>query len=409
MAVPTAFQGRFRVPVIAAPMFLVSGPELVIAACQAGVAGTFPSLNARPVAQLEAWLVQITTALAEHTARYPDQPAAPFGVNLIVHPSNTRLADDLALIERFRVPFVITSLGNPREVVERIHAYGGLVFADVIHAYHAKKAIEAGVDGIIAVCAGAGGHAGTQSPFALAREIREFWSGTLVLAGAISDGYGIRAAEVLGADFAYMGTRFIATQESMASPAYKAMVTQCTAADIVYTDAISGTNANFLWPSLEAAGFQREMLASSQGKGKLKGIGEEAKAWRDVWSAGHGVSVIHDVPTVAELVDRLAKEYQGAAALPVSTALRREKLCVAISSPCVGICQIDDATGWCRGCARTLEEIAAWSSLTEAERARVVQALPARQAQLAKEDGCLGLCDPDEETGICRSCGRTNR
>lgn len=323
MPVPASFQGCFRVPVIAAPMFLVSGPELVLAACQAGVAGSFPSLNARPVAQLEAWLDQITRGLADYAAHHPEHPVAPFGVNLILHHSNTRLADDLALVERFRVPFVITSLGNPREVVERIHAYGGLVFADVIHAYHAKKAIEAGVDGIIAVCAGAGGHAGTQSPFALAREIREFWDGTLILAGAISDGYGIRAAEALGADFAYMGTRFIATQESMAASAYKAMVTRCTAADIVYTDAISGTNANFLWPSLEAAGFQREQLAASFGKGKLKGIGDEARAWRDIWSAGHGVSVIHDVPTVAELVVRLEKEYRAACALPVSAALAR--------------------------------------------------------------------------------------
>lgn len=322
MPIPAAFQGRFRVPVIAAPMFLVSGPELVIAACKAGVAGTFPSLNARPVAQLEAWLDRITRELAEAAAQHPEQPVAPFGVNLILHHSNTRLAEDLALIERFKVPFVITSLGNPREAAERIHAYGGLVFADVIHAYHAKKAIEAGVDGIIAVCAGAGGHAGTQSPFALAREIREFWDGTLVLAGAISDGYSVRAAEVLGADFAYMGTRFIATKESMASPRYKEMVTRCTASDVVYTDAVSGTNANFLWPSLEAAGFKREELAINFGKGKLKAIGDEAKAWRDIWSAGHGVSVIHDVPTVAELVARLETEYRQAAALPVSAAVR---------------------------------------------------------------------------------------
>lgn len=313
MTIPAAFRGRMTVPAIVAPMFLVSGPDLVSAACRAGIAASFPSLNARPLATLDAWFGQLNETL--------DETHAPYGVNLILHPSNTRLADDLALVVKHKVPFVITSLGNPARVVEAVHAYGGVVFSDVIHAYHAKKAIEAGVDGIIAVGAGAGGHAGTQSPFALIREIREFWNGTLILGGAISDGASIRAAEVLGADFAYMGTRFIATQESMAQSAYKDMLTTAGPRDIVYTPVVSGTNANFLWPSLEKAGYTQESLAAG-GKPANHDYADEAKAWRDVWSAGHGVANIHDVPTVAELAARLAEEYRLACALPLSPALR---------------------------------------------------------------------------------------
>ncbi|THF65371.1 NAD(P)H-dependent flavin oxidoreductase [Pseudothauera rhizosphaerae] len=321
MSVPDTFRGALRVPVIAAPMFLVSGPELVIAACKAGVAGTFPSLNARPAAQLDEWLGRINAELEAHRAAHPGAPVAPYGVNLILHASNPRLAEDLALVVAHRVPFVITSLGHPGEVVKAVHEYGGLVFSDIIHAYHAKKAAAAGVDGIIAVAGGAGGHAGTQSPFSLVREIREFWDGALVLAGSISDGASVRAAEVMGADFAYMGTRFIATRESMAQDAYKSMLVDSGASDVVYTDAISGTNANFLWPSLQRAGFDREQLSVNFGKGKIHAIADEARAWRDVWSAGHGVATIHDVPPVAELVDRLAAEYRAACALPASPAL----------------------------------------------------------------------------------------
>lgn len=320
MPIPDSLRGRFSVPAIAAPMFLVSGPELVVAACQAGVAGTFPALNARPAAQLEDWLAQIDAALTAFQAAHPGRPCAPHGVNLILHPSNERLAEDLATVVRHRVPIVITSLGHPGEVVRAVHAYGGLVFSDIIHAYHARKAAQAGVDGIIAVAAGAGGHAGTQSPFSLIREIREFWDGILVLAGAISDGAGIRAAEVLGADFAYLGTRFIATRESLAPPEYKQMLVDCGAEDVVYTDAISGTNANFLWPSLEHAGYSREELSVGFGKGQLKPIADEAKAWRDVWSAGQGVATIHDVPGVGELVGRLGREYREACGLPASAA-----------------------------------------------------------------------------------------
>lgn len=323
MPLPASLLDRFRVPAIAAPMFLVSGPELVIAACRAGVAGTFPALNARPAAQLDAWLGEIDAALARCGRDQPAAPCAPHGVNLILHASNDRLQEDLATIVRHRVPIVITSLGHPGEVVKAVHAYGGLVFSDVIHAYHARKAIAAGVDGIIAVAAGAGGHAGGQGVISLVREIREFWDGVLVAAGSISDGAAVRAAEVLGADFAYMGTRFVATRESMAPEAYKQMIVDCGAADIVYTDAISGANANFLWPSLQQAGYDRDALAVSAGKGKLHDMSEEARAWRDVWSAGHGVATIHDIPTVAQLVDRLADEYRAACALPPSAAVAR--------------------------------------------------------------------------------------
>ncbi len=318
MSIPTLFRGRMSVPVIAAPMFLVSGPHLVIAACKAGVAGTFPTLNARPIEVLDEWLTLINVELGAAMAADPKAPVAPYGVNLILHHSNTRLAQDFELVVKHKVPFVITSLGHPGEVVKAVHGYGGVVFSDVIHAYHAKKAIAAGVDGIVCVAGGAGGHAGTQSAFSLVREIREFWDGPLVLGGAISDGASVRAAEVMGADFAYLGTRFIATQESMATDDYKQMILDCTAKDIVYTPSITGTHANFLWPSLEKAGYSKDMLGSTDAK---EDFGSGAKAWRDTWSAGHGVATIHDIPAASELAARLAAEYRAACALPMSSAL----------------------------------------------------------------------------------------
>jgi len=305
-------------PVIAAPMFLVSGPHLVIAACKAGIAGTFPTLNARPIEVLDEWLTLINAELGAAMAADPKAPVAPYGVNLILHHSNTRLAQDFERVVKYKVPFVITSLGHPGEVVKAVHGYGGVVFSDVIHAYHAKKAIAAGVDGIVCVAGGAGGHAGTQSAFSLVREIREFWDGPLVLGGAISDGASVRAAEVMGADFAYLGTRFIATEESMATPEYKQMICDTTVKDVVYTSAITGTLANFLWPSLERAGYTRESLAQGGG---TEDFSTGAKAWRDTWSAGHGVATIHDIPTVTELAARLAAEYRAACALPVSAAV----------------------------------------------------------------------------------------
>jgi nitronate monooxygenase len=320
MPVPESFRGRLQLPVIAAPMFLVSGPQLVTAACCAGIAASFPSLNARPLEVLDEWLTQIETDLGAFMAANPAAPCAPYGVNLILHPSNARMRDDFDLVVRHKIPFVITSLGHPGEVAEAVHGYGGLVFSDVIHAYHARKAIEAGVDGIICIASGAGGHAGTQSAFSLVREIREFWDGVLILGGAISDGYAVRAAEVLGADFAYMGTRFIATRESMAQDAYKEMLVRSSAKDIVYTAAVSGTLANFLAPSLDKAGYTPERLAQ-HGRTPAN-FAEEAKAWRDVWSAGHGVAAIHDVPTVAALADRLAAEYRAACLMPMSPAVK---------------------------------------------------------------------------------------
>ena len=322
MSIPKALQGQLRLPAIAAPMFLVSGPELVIGACRAGVAGSFPALNARTSELLDEWLGRINAAAKAQREAAAQTPFAPWGVNLILHPSNARVAPDLDLLVKHKVPIVITSLGPPVKVVEAVKSYGGLVFSDIIHAKHARKAIAAGVDGIVAVAAGAGGHAGTQSPFSLVREIREFWDGTLILGGAISDGASVRAAEVLGADLAYLGTRFIATQEALAPPEYKQMVVDSTVDQIVYTDAISGTNANFLWPSLETAGFERSQLTRSDGKGKLKDMKDELKAWRDLWSAGHGVATIHDLPPVAELVARLGEEYDAACALPPSAARR---------------------------------------------------------------------------------------
>ncbi len=325
MALSEALRTRLKLPVVAAPMFLVSGPELVLAACRAGVIGTFPALNARPIAQLDAWLDRLARALA---------PAdAPFGVNLIVHRSNSRLAEDAKLVARHRVPIVITSVGHPGDIVDKVHAYGGLVWHDVTNLYHAKKAIEAGVDGLILVAAGAGGHAGRINPFALVGEVREIFDGTILLAGAISDGRGVRAAEILGADLAYLGTRFIATRESAADDAYKQMLVTARAQDIVYTDKVSGIFGNFLRPSLERAGLQVDepgprkrvdMDLTRRAAEAEARADSEAKAWKHIWSAGQGVGAIHDVPTTAELVARLVAEYRAACALPPWPGLAEE-------------------------------------------------------------------------------------
>lgn len=312
MSILKLFQGRLRLPAIVAPMFLVNGPELVIAACKAGVAASFPSLNARNGDVLAQWLGQIGAALESGDGK---QAYAPFGINLILHKSNPRCDDDIAAAVAHKVPFLITSLGNPAKVVDAVRSYGGVVFSDVINATHARKAIEAGVDGLIAVGSGAGGHAGTQSLFSLAREIRQFWDGPLVLGGAISDGAGIRAVEVLGADMAYIGTRFLATQESMAPADCKQMIVDSSADDVAYTDAVSGTHANMLRKSLQGVyGDDWEAKARER-------RADGPKAWRDVWSAGHGVATIHDIPTVAELVGRLRDEYLAACQLPPNPAL----------------------------------------------------------------------------------------
>jgi nitronate monooxygenase len=306
MSLPASLENRLRLPVVAAPMFLISNPDLVLACCGKGVVGSFPALNQRDSAGFKAWLEEIEAGLAQL------HEPAPYAVNLIVHPTNPRLQADLALCVEHRVPIVITSLGAVKEVVDAVHSYGGLVFHDVTTRRHAEKAAEAGVDGLIAVAAGAGGHAGTWSPFALAAEIRQFFDKTLLLAGCINHGHEILAAQLLGADLAYMGTRFIATRESRAQEPYKQMLLGAHAADIIHTPAVSGIPASFLRPSLEQAGYDMAALKSGHEAGKLKPLDDEAKVWKTVWSAGQGVGEIHDLPPAAELIERLHGEYRTA-------------------------------------------------------------------------------------------------
>lgn len=299
---------RLRLPVIGAPMFLVSGPELVIAQCRAGILGTFPALNARGEGELAAWIARIRAALAAHDAAHPDRPAAAFGVNLILHPSNPRLEQDLATCVAERVPVVITSLQAPGPVAAAVHGYGGIVLHDVTTTRHAQKALEQGADGLIAVAAGAGGHAGRLSPFALLAELRRFHAGPLVLAGGIARGEDIAAALAAGADLAYVGTRFIAAAESAAPDAYKAAVAAARAEEIVLTDAVSGVPGNFLAASLAAAGLDPATLpAPGGGRVDLSSLGDAAaRAWRDIWSAGHSVAGTPAVAPVAEIAADLA-------------------------------------------------------------------------------------------------------
>ena len=318
MSLPASLEQRLRLPVVAAPMFLISNPELVLACCGSGVVGSFPALNQRDSAGFKAWLEEIEAGLAQL------QAPAPYAVNLIVHPTNPRLQADLALCVEHRVPIVITSLGAVKEVVDAVHGYGGLVFHDVTTRRHAEKAAAAGVDGLIAVAAGAGGHAGTWSPFALASEIRQFFDKTLLLAGCINHGHEILAAQLLGADLAYMGTRFIATRESHAQDGYKQMLLDAHAADIIHTPAVCGIPASFLRPSLEQAGYDMAALKSGHEQGKLKPIDDEAKAWKTVWSAGQGVGDIHDLPAATTLIERLHGEYRSA--LERTQALRVKAL-----------------------------------------------------------------------------------
>jgi len=318
MALPSLFQGRLRIPAVGAPMFIVSTPTLVVAQCKAGIAGAFPALNARPIEALDAWLRQIEDALREHDHQHPRQRAAPFGVNLIVHKTNTRLEQDTEVVVRHQVPFVITSVGAPVGIVDRVHAYGGIVFHDVTNVRHARKALSAGVDGLILVCAGAGGHAGTLSPFALVSEVREFFPGPIILSGAISSGRAIRAAQIMGADLAYLGTRFIPTIEANATTEYKDMILASVAADIVYTPRFSGIPASYLRGSVVAAGYDPDDAGKPPqgidvvGEGS-EGSPSEKKVWRDIWSAGQGVGTIHKLLTVAELVQELTREYEAAA------------------------------------------------------------------------------------------------
>lgn len=305
-----------RLPVIAAPMFIVSGVDLVVAQCTAGIVGAFPALNVRGEERLDDWIGRIKTALAEHDARHPDRPAAPFAVNQILHPSNTRANADLEVCVAHRVPIVITSLQISAQVVEAVHAYGGIVLHDVINTRHAKKALEAGVDGLIAVCAGAGGHAGRLSPFALVEELRAFFDGPLAVSGAISTGGGVAAALAMGADYAYLGTRFIAATEANAVEGYKQAVVASGAEQIVYTNLITGVHANFLRSSLEAAGLDPDNLPDAD-KSKMdfgSGGNTEQRAWRDIWGAGQSVAGVRRIETTAGIVDGLEAGFRAACA-----------------------------------------------------------------------------------------------
>lgn len=304
---------QLAVPVIGAPMFIISRPELVIAQCTSGVVGSFPALNARPKEQLDEWLHQIHEALDAHRRDHPGAPVAPFAVNQIIHESNDRLEHDLALCEKHRVPIVITSLRAPGAVVGPVHGWGGLVFHDVVSLRHARKALEAGVDGLVLVCAGAGGHAGTLSPFALLGEVRRTFDGPVALAGAISTGRAVLAAEVLGADFAYVGTRFIATAEAHAPERYKQMIVESQAADLVYTPCFTGVHGNYLRGSVTAAGLDPDRLPHAD-KTAMNFGSAHAKAWKDIWGAGQGVGMIDEVLPVRDLVARMKAEYEAARA-----------------------------------------------------------------------------------------------
>lgn len=298
-------------PVIGSPLFIISNPKLVIAQCIAGVVGSMPALNARPAAQLEDWLIEITEALAAHNAAHPEAPAAPFAINQIVHKSNDRLEHDMALCVKYKVPIIITSLGAREDINAAAHSYGGVVLHDVINNKHARKAIEKGADGLIAVATGAGGHAGVKSPFALVQEIRQWFDGPLALSGSMSTGGAVLAAQAMGADFAYIGSAFIATEEARADQAYKQAVVDCNSDDIVYSNLFTGVHGNYLAPSIRAAGLDPEHLPESD-PSKMNFGGASAKAWKDIWGCGQGIGTIDAVTSTAELVARLRREYQAA-------------------------------------------------------------------------------------------------
>jgi len=313
MALPPILQ-KLRIPVVGAPLFIISNPDLVIAQCKAGVVGSFPALNARPAPKLHEWLDRITTELAEHDAKHPDRPAAPFAVNQIVHKSNDRLEHDVEACVTFKVPVVITSLGAQPWLNDRIHSYGGITLHDVINIAHAKKALEKGADGLIAVCAGAGGHAGALSPFALVQEIREFFDGPLLLSGSIARGHAVLAAQAMGADLAYIGSAFIATQEANADARYKQMIVDSRAEDIIYSNLFTGVHGNYLRPSIVAAGMDPENLPQSDPSKMNFGSGgnTDAKAWKDIWGCGQGIGAVKEVLTAGDIVDLWEREYRAA-------------------------------------------------------------------------------------------------
>jgi len=315
MSLPDILKNRLRLPVVASPMFILSNPDLVIAQCKAGVVGSFPALNARPADQLEVWLKRITEELDAWNQANPDRPAAPFAVNQIVHRSNNRLQHDLEMCVKYKVPIVITSLGARVDVNEAVHSYGGVVFHDIINNKFAKKAIEKGADGLIAVAAGAGGHAGTQSPLALIQEIREWFDGPVLLSGAIATGDSVLAAQAMGADLAYIGSAFIATEEANADPQYKQAIVDSSAEDIVYSSLFTGVHGNYLRRSIELAGLDPNNLP--EGDPTTMDFGDKpdlggAKAWKDIWGSGQGIGAVKATLPAAQVVERLQKEYAAA-------------------------------------------------------------------------------------------------
>ena len=309
-----SLKSKLTIPVIGAPLFIISNPDLVIAQCKSGVVGSFPALNARPQNVLEEWIIRIKEELGSYQASNPEAKVAPFAVNQICHNSNDRLFGDMELCVKHQVPIIITSLRPPEEIVTEAHSYGGLVFHDVISVKHAKKAAEQGVDGLILVCAGAGGHAGTLSPFALVREVREWFDGAIILSGSISDGSSVAAAKMLGADFAYIGTRFIATQEANAEPEYKQCLIDSAAEDIIYSSLFTGVHGNYLKPSVVNAGLDPNNLPDADKTAMNFGSGgnTDAKAWKDIWGSGQGIGSIQDAPPAGDLIARLKKEYEEA-------------------------------------------------------------------------------------------------
>ena len=320
MSLPAVLQG-LRLPVIGAPLFIVSNPQLVIAQCTAGIVGAMPSLNARPASQLDDWLAEITETLAAWDREHPDTPAAPYAINQIVHRSNDRLDADMAVCARYKVPVVITSLGARTDVNDAVHGWGGIVLHDIINNAFARKAVEKGADGLIAVAAGAGGHAGVKSPFALVAEIREWFDGPIALSGAIATGGAVLAAQAMGADLGYIGSAFVATTEARASEAYKQCIVESSSDDIVYTSLFTGVHGNYLKPSIRAAGLDPDALPESDPSKMNFGGGEGSKkAWKDIWGCGQGIGAVHEVLPAGELVARLAREYEAARARLVTAS-----------------------------------------------------------------------------------------
>ena len=315
MDVISFLKDKTRIPVIGAPLFTVSYPELVLAQCKAGIVGSFPALNARPEAKLDEWISMMKKELEEYKSKNPEEIVAPFAVNQICHHSNNRLEHDMEVCTRHEVPIIITSLRAPKFVVDSVHSYGGVVIHDVINIRHAKKAVDEGADGLILVCAGAGGHAGTLSPFALVREVREFFDGPIALSGSISHGASVLSAQAMGADLAYIGTRFIATQEANASEGYKEMIVESSANDIMYSATFTGVHGNYLKPSVVNAGLDPDNLPYADKHDMNFGSGpgdNQKKAWKDIWGSGQGIGNLHEVPTVREAVDALVEEYEEA-------------------------------------------------------------------------------------------------